>query len=73
MPINPERGGGGIDYVRTIAETAEILGIGEPTLRTMIREGRAPTVTRLSERRLGIRDSDRVAWLNTRETAAQPA
>jgi len=65
--------GGGIDYVRSIAETAKILGIGEPSLRVMIREGQGPTVTRLSERRYGIRDSDRTAWLDAREVTSQPA
>jgi predicted DNA-binding transcriptional regulator AlpA len=58
------------DYVRTIKETATILGIGEPSLRVMIREGRGPQVTRLSARRIGIRDSHREFWLASRlETA----
>jgi hypothetical protein len=51
------------DCVRTIKETATILGIGEPSLRVMIREGRGPQVTRLSARRIGIRDSHRESWL----------
>lgn len=71
-----ERGGGGVtsqfDCVRTIKETAAILGIGEPSLRVMIREGRAPQVTRLSARRIGIRDSHRQSWLDSR-ASAQPA
>jgi predicted DNA-binding transcriptional regulator AlpA len=58
-----------IDYVRTLAETAEILGLSLPTLRRMIREGIAPVVTHLSARRMGIRDSHRVAWLNARQSA----
>jgi excisionase family DNA binding protein len=62
--------GGGIDVVRTVKETAQILGIGEPTLRTMIREGRSPQVTRLSTRRIGIRDSHREFWLASRVEAA---
>jgi excisionase family DNA binding protein len=64
-----ERGSGAapqLDCVRTIKETAQILGIGEPTLRTMIREGRSPQVTRLSARRIGIRDSHRQSWLDSR-------
>jgi predicted DNA-binding transcriptional regulator AlpA len=73
MSTNSERSGGGIDYVRTIAETAKILGLGEPSLRVMIREGRGPTVTRLSPRRLGIRDSARNAWLDSQQRTAQPA
>jgi hypothetical protein len=65
-----ERRGGGraavpqIDCVRTILETAAILGIGEPSLRAMIAKGLGPQVTRLSARRIGIRDSHREAWLD---------
>jgi len=55
------------DCVRSVKETARILGIGEPSLRVMIREGRAPHVTRLSSRRIGIRDSHREAWLDAQE------
>jgi predicted DNA-binding transcriptional regulator AlpA len=55
---------GNFDCVRTVKETAAILGIGEPSLRVMIREGRGPQVTRLSERRIGIRDSHRQFWLD---------
>ena len=58
------------DCVRTIKETAAILGIGEPSLRVMIREGRGPQVTRLSARRIGIRDSHRELWLASRLEAA---
>jgi predicted DNA-binding transcriptional regulator AlpA len=54
------------DCVRTVKETAAILGIGEPSLRVMIREGRGPQVTRLSARRIGIRDSHRESWLASR-------
>jgi predicted site-specific integrase-resolvase len=61
---------GGVDYVRTIAETAKILGVSTLTLRRMIRDGSAPTVTQLSERRLGIRDSHRIAWLEARRVGA---
>jgi predicted DNA-binding transcriptional regulator AlpA len=69
-----ERSGGVLpqfDYVRTIKQTAEILGIGEPSLRVMIREGRGPKVTRLSARRIGIRDSHRQAWLDARAGGAR--
>jgi hypothetical protein len=58
-----------LDVVRTVAETAVLLGLGEQTLRTMIKEGRGPQVTRLSARRIGIRDSHRQFWLKTLEAA----
>jgi predicted DNA-binding transcriptional regulator AlpA len=60
------------DHVRSFQVTAELLGISVPTLRRMISAGTGPTVTRLSERRVGIRDSHRTAWLDARadKTAA---
>jgi predicted DNA-binding transcriptional regulator AlpA len=58
------------DCVRTVKETAAILGIGEPSLRVMIREGKGPQVTRLSARRIGIRDSHREFWLAGRVEVA---
>jgi predicted DNA-binding transcriptional regulator AlpA len=60
-----ERGGGG-DRVRSLVETAELLGISICTLRRMIAAGTGPTVTQLSPRRLGIRDSHRTAYLDAR-------
>jgi hypothetical protein len=55
-----ERGpGGGGDRVRSLAETAELLDISICTLRRMIAAGEGPIVTRLSPRRLGVRDSHR--------------
>jgi hypothetical protein len=60
-----ERGvAGGGDRVRSLAETAALLGISIATLRRMITAGTGPTVTRLSPRRLGIRDSHRAAYLD---------
>jgi hypothetical protein len=62
----------GVDYVRPLVETAAILGISLKVLKRMIAAGDGPTVTQLSERRIGIRDSHREAWLDARarETAA---
>lgn len=60
------------DYVRTIAETARILGIGEPSLRVLIRDGLGPKIVRLSARRIGVRDSAREEWLSAR-AVSQPA
>jgi excisionase family DNA binding protein len=67
--LTREERGGGVDLVRTVKETAAIIGVGEPTLRTMLREGRGPTVTRLGLRRIGIRTSHLMQWLDSR---AQP-
>jgi predicted DNA-binding transcriptional regulator AlpA len=63
-----ERGAGigGGDRVRSLKEVSDLLGISLPTLRRMISAGTGPVVTRLSERRLGIRDSHRTEWLDGR-------
>lgn len=54
------------DCVRSLRDAAKLLGVSIATLRRMIASGEAPIVTRLSERRLGIRDSHRLAWLDAR-------
>jgi excisionase family DNA binding protein len=55
-------GGGGPDRVRSLRETAELLGVSVATLRRMI-AARTIKIVRLSPRRIGIRDSDREAFL----------
>ncbi|WP_353959852.1 hypothetical protein [Methylobacterium longum] len=37
----------------------------------MCKDGRGPTLLRLSERRLGVRRGDLDAWLKTREVGAE--
>jgi predicted DNA-binding transcriptional regulator AlpA len=49
--------------VRSFQETAEICGISLATLRRRIDAGKGPRVTSMSERRKGISDRDRDAWL----------
>jgi excisionase family DNA binding protein len=69
-----ERGTGGgtgalpswADPVHTVKEVAKFLSIGEPTLRTMIREGRGPITIKLGLRRVGIRESALRQWLDSR-------
>jgi predicted DNA-binding transcriptional regulator AlpA len=50
--------------VRSLRETAELAGISLATLRRQIAEGTGPTVTRLSARRVGVRDDHRQEWLD---------
>jgi excisionase family DNA binding protein len=61
--MSDEKTNGG-DRVRSLREAAALLGVSLATLRRLLRSGRGPTVTRLSERRIGIRDSHRLAWLD---------
>jgi hypothetical protein len=52
-----------LNRVRSFPETAEICGISLATLRRRIRAGKGPRVTALSEKRRGVSDRDREAWL----------
>jgi predicted DNA-binding transcriptional regulator AlpA len=54
------------DRVLTLSEFAEIAGISLVTLRRMIAAHNGPIVTKLSERRLGIRVRHAREWLDTR-------
>ncbi len=49
--------------VRSFPETAEICGISLATLLRRIKAGKGPRVTAMSERRKGVSDRDRDAWL----------
>ena len=59
------------DPVRSLRYTASVLGISVSTLRRLIADGVGPGVVRVSERRPGIRDSERERWLRER-TAEHP-
>jgi hypothetical protein len=54
------------DRVLTLAEFAEIAGISLVTLRRRIAAHDGPIVTKLSERRLGIRVRHAREWLDGR-------
>jgi hypothetical protein len=57
----------GLDRVRTLKETAKLLGISMATLRRRIADGAIKTV-RLSQRRIGVLDSARQAFLRENAT-----
>jgi predicted DNA-binding transcriptional regulator AlpA len=58
------------DRVLTLAEFASIAGISLVTLRRLIARGDGPAVTKLSIRRLGVRVSHAMAWLDSRTSTA---
>jgi hypothetical protein len=61
-----------LNRVRSFPETAEICGISLATLRRRIAAGKGPRVTALSEKRRGVSDRDREAWLEEcAESAAE--
>ena len=57
----------GLDRVRTLKETAKLLGVSMATLRRRIADGAIKTV-RLSQRRIGVLDSARQAFLQENAT-----
>jgi predicted DNA-binding transcriptional regulator AlpA len=61
------------DCVRSIPETAKILGLSIVAFRVMLARGDGPKVTRLGTRRIGIRDSARNAWLDAQTAEYVPA
>ena len=62
-------GGGldGLDRVRTLKETAKLLGVSMATLRRRIAEGAIKTV-QLSQRRVGVTDRARENFLQESST-----
>ncbi len=58
------------DRVLDFPTVAELLAVSLATLKRRIAAGHGPKVTRLSERRLGIRASHLREWLNKQEVTA---
>jgi predicted DNA-binding transcriptional regulator AlpA len=56
----------GPDFVRSVKYTANVIGVCEKTLKLMIARGEGPKVIQISRMRIGIRDSDREAWIESR-------
>ena len=54
------------DCVRSLDYTAKVADMSKDTLRRLIAVGKGPRVTRLSIRKVGVRDSDRERWLAER-------
>ena len=54
------------DCVRSLDYTAQVTDMSKDTLRRLIARGLGPRLTRLSPRKIGVRDSDREKWLSER-------
>jgi predicted DNA-binding transcriptional regulator AlpA len=52
------------------SKAAQLAGLSIRTLQRLCREGSGPKRTQLSRRRVGIRISDLLAWLESRATQA---
>jgi hypothetical protein len=57
------------DRVLTLSEFANLAGISPVTLRRRIAAGDGPIITKLSERRLGIRVRHAREWLDARASS----
>jgi hypothetical protein len=58
--------GQGINRIRSLREYAELNGISIATLRRLIRNGDGPMTTRMSARRVGVRDDHGRQWQDAR-------
>ena len=58
------------DRVTSFAAWCEAVGISLATGRRLIASGDGPVITRLSDRRIGIRGRDHVEWLNRRAASS---
>jgi predicted DNA-binding transcriptional regulator AlpA len=58
------------DQVMTLAELAQLTGLSVVTLRRCIANRTGPPVTKLSERRIGVRVRHARAWLDARTSNA---
>jgi predicted DNA-binding transcriptional regulator AlpA len=66
-PDRRERGGSrSVDRILTIAEFAKLNRISVTTLYRIVARGCGPKIIKLSVRRVGIRESDAVAWQDAR-------
>ena len=57
------------DQVLTLSEFARLAGVSLVTLRRRITAGDGPIITRLSQRRIGVRVRHGRAWLDRRASA----
>jgi predicted DNA-binding transcriptional regulator AlpA len=64
--ISPYGAGLADDRVMTLAELAQLCGLSVVTLRRMIKDRTGPPITKLSERRIGVRVRHALAWLDAR-------
>jgi predicted DNA-binding transcriptional regulator AlpA len=56
--------------VRSIKDTAAVLGISYATLKRLLATGDGPKLTRLTQRRVGVQDRHIEEWMAARVTAA---
>lgn len=56
--------------VLTLFEVAERLGCSRRTVERAIERGEGPTLTQISDRRIGVAEPDYLAWIESRRRPA---
>jgi hypothetical protein len=62
-----------LDRVNSFAEWCNRIGVSPATGRRLLASNRGPRVTQLSERRIGIRERDHLAWLDANAVSGEAA
>ena len=62
-----------LDRVSSFPDWCRRVGVSAATGRRLIATKQSPKITRLSERRIGIRERDHLAWLNSRADGPEAA
>jgi hypothetical protein len=57
-----------LDRVSSFLDWCRRINVSPATGRRLLASNKGPRVTRLSERRIGIRERDHLAWLDARAT-----
>jgi hypothetical protein len=55
-----------LDRITSFADWCKRLGISPATGRRLLKSGKGPVITWLSERRMGIRERHNLQWLDAR-------
>jgi hypothetical protein len=59
-----------LDKVTPISEWFKRIGLPARSGFRLIKDGKGPVITRLTERRYGVRERDHIAWLESRRRTA---
>jgi hypothetical protein len=59
-----------LDRVTSFLAWCRRIGVSPATGRRLLSSGEGPRITRLSARRIGVRERDHVAWLDARSNTA---
>jgi predicted DNA-binding transcriptional regulator AlpA len=55
-----------VNRILSLRQWAESKSLSLSTAKRLVREGRGPRITQLSERRIGVSEADDLAWCSAR-------